>query len=377
VGEFLQKSGAVRVNYSYLREQFADCGAILHDIKGLIETSQFTLGAAVRQFEESFARLCASRHAVGVGSGTDALFLALKAIGVGPGDEVISPPNSFIATTGAIVAAGARPVYVDVGEDFNINPALIERAIGPRTKALLPVHYAGCPAQMDRILPIAAAHRLPVVEDACQAISGALDGRVTGSFGIAAGFSLHPLKNLNVWGDGGVVVTSDPDVHARLRLLRNHGLRNRDEVEIFGYNSRLDTLQAIVANHLIKDAEAITNARIRNAARLDLGLRDLAGDVTLPPRRPEVRQVYHNYMLQARDRDRLLVYLHAKGVEAKIHYPIPLHLQPAARHLGYKVGDFPVCERQAKAILTLPIHQHLTDDQLGYMLETIRSFYRR
>ena len=367
----------MRVNYSYLREQFADSEAILRDIKGLLQTTQFTLGPPVQQFEQSFARLCASRYAVGVGTGTDALFLALRAIGIGQGDEVISAPNSFIATTGAIVAAGARPVYVDVGDDFNIDPDLIERAITGRTKALLPVHYAGCPARMDAILKIAKARTLPVIEDACQAISGAIDGRVTGSFGIAAGFSLHPLKNLNVWGDGGVVVTSDPAVYERLRLLRNHGLRNRDEVEIFGYNSRLDTLQAIVANHLIKNAEAITTARIQNAARLDEGLAPLSGDVTLPPRPKNVRQVYHNYMFQARDRDRLLAYLIDSGVEAKIHYPIPLHLQKAAKHLGYKAGDFPVCERQAGAIITLPVHQHLTADQIAYMIETIKKFYRR
>ncbi len=367
----------MRVKYSYLREQFADSEAILQDIKSLLQSAEFTLGPPVQQFEASFARLCSSRHAVGVGTGTDALFLALKALGIGPGDEVISAPNSFIATTGAIVAAGARPVYVDVGEDFCIDPDLIERAITTRTKALLPVHYSGCPARMGPILKVANACTLPVVEDACQAISAAIDGRVTGSFGIAAGFSLHPLKNLNVWGDGGVVVTSDPEIYERLKLLRNHGLRNRDEVEIFGYNSRLDTLQAIVANHLIKDADAITDARIRNAARIDAGIGDLAGDVTLPPRPENVRQVYHNYMFQARDRDGLLAHLLDNGVEAKIHYPIPLHLQKAARRLGYEAGDFPVTERQAKTIITLPVHQHLTDDQISYMIETIRRFYTR
>ncbi len=366
----------MRVNYSYLQEQFADSEAILQDIKGLLHTAQFTLGPPVQQFEESFARLCASRFAVGVGTGTDALFLALKAIGVGPGDEVISAPNSFIATTGAIVATGARPVFVDVGEDFCIDPARIERAIRKRTKALLPVHYSGCPAPMGPIMKIARAHKLPVIEDACQAISGAIDGKVTGSFGVAAGFSLHPLKNLNVWGDGGVVVTSDPKIHGRLKLLRNHGLQSRDQVEIFGYNSRLDTLHAIVANHLIKDAEKITNARIRNAAGIDEGIRDLSG-IVLPPRPHNVRQVYHNYMFQARDRDRLLAWLLEHGVEAKIHYPIPLHLQKAARHLGYKKGDFPVTERQAKRIITLPVHQHLTDAQIDYMADTIRKFYTR
>jgi dTDP-4-amino-4,6-dideoxygalactose transaminase len=367
----------MRVPYSYLREQFADSEAILRDIKELLETSAFTLGPAVEQFERGFAKLCASRHGIGVGSGTDALFLALKALGVGAGDEVITAPNSFIATTGAIVATGARPVFVDVGEDFALDPERIAQAISPRTKALLPVHYSGCPAPMPRIVPIADAHRLPVVEDACQAIGAAIDGHVTGSFGVAAGFSLHPLKNLNVWGDGGVVVTSDDDLCERLRLLRNHGLRSRDEVEIFGYNSRLDTLQAIVATHLLREAEAITSARIRNAALLDAGLGGLDGCITLPPRPANVRQVYHNYMVQARDRDRLLAYLLDHGVEAKIHYPIPIHLQKAARRLGYAPGDFPVCERQAASILTLPVHQHLREDQLLFMVDTVQAFYAR
>jgi aminotransferase EvaB len=367
----------MRVPYSYLREQFADSEAILRDIKDLLETSAFTLGPAVAEFERGFAKLCQSRHAIGVGSGTDALFLALKALGVGPGDEVITAPNSFIATTGAIVATGARPVFVDVGEDFAIDPDRVEPGITPRTRAILPVHYAGCPAPMDRLLPIAEAHRLPVVEDACQAIGAAIDGRVTGSFGVAAGFSLHPLKNLNVWGDGGLVVTSDDAMRDRLRLLRNHGLRSRDEVEIFGYNSRLDTLQAIVGNHLLREAGAITGARIRNAALLDAGLGTLPGRITLPPRPPGVRQVYHNYMVHARDRDGLLAHLLDHGVEAKIHYPIPIHLQKAARGLGYKPGDFPVCERQAASILTLPVHQHLREDQIVFMIDTVRAFYAR
>jgi dTDP-4-amino-4,6-dideoxygalactose transaminase len=233
----------MRVAYSYLREQFADSEAILRDIKALLESTEFTLGPAVRQFEESFAALIGSRYAVGVGTGTDALSLSLKSLGVGPGDEVISAPNSFIATTGAIVAVGARPVYVDVGEDFNLDPESITAAITSRTRALMPVHYAGHPAGMDRITQIAREHGLPIVEDACQAIGAEIGGRRVGTFGVTAGFSLHPLKNLNVWGDGGVIVTDSAEVCERLRLLRNHGLRNRDDVEIFGVNSRLDEVR--------------------------------------------------------------------------------------------------------------------------------------
>jgi aminotransferase EvaB len=367
----------VRVPYSYLREQFADSEAILRDIKGLLESTQFTLGPALAEFESRFAHLCGAPHAVGVGTGTDALFLSLKALGVGPGDEVITAANTFIATGGAIVQAGARPVFVDVLDDFNIDPGKIEAAITPSTRALVPVHYAGQPARMGPILEIATRHGLPVVEDACQAIGAAIDGRLVSNFGVAAGFSLHPLKNLNVWGDGGVIVTNSAELDAKLRLLRNHGLKNRDEVEIFGYNCRLDTLQAVVGNHLIGEVEAITAARIRNARALDVGLAPLAPHVRVPRRRPSERHVFHLYMFEADNRDGLLAHLGEKGVEAKIHYPVPLHLQPASRRLGYKEGDFPEAERQAKRIITLPVHQHLREEQVRYMIDCVTEFYRR
>jgi dTDP-4-amino-4,6-dideoxygalactose transaminase len=367
----------MRVPYSYLREQFADSEPILRDIKGLLESSQFTLGPPVAEFEERFARLCGARHAIGVGTGTDALFLSLKALGVGPGDEVITAANTFIATAGAIVQAGARPVFVDVLDDFNLDPGKIEAAITPRTKALLPVHYAGQPAKMKAVMDIASRHRLPVVEDACQAISAAIDGMLLSNFGVAAGFSLHPLKNLNVWGDGGMIVTNSQELERTLRLLRNHGLKNRDEVEIFGYNCRLDTLQAIVGNHLIRDTEAITSVRIENALALDAGLVPLAPRVRLPRRLPNERHVFHLYMFEADDRNRLLAFLHEREIEAKIHYPVPLHLQPAGRRLGYKEGDFPIAEKQATRIITLPVHQHLTRDQVQFMVDSVTAFYRR
>jgi dTDP-4-amino-4,6-dideoxygalactose transaminase len=367
----------MRVPYSYLREQFADSEAILREIKALLHSAEYTLGPPVAAFEAAFARLCGAPFAVGVGTGTDALFLPLKALGVGPGDEVITAVNTFIATAGAIAAAGARPVFVDVGEDFNLDPARIEPALTPRTKAILPVHYAGQPARMDEILAIATARRLPVVEDACQAIGASTGGRPVSSFGVAAGFSLHPLKNLNVWGDGGVIVTHSADLDATLRLLRNHGLRNRDEVEVFGYNSRLDTLQAIVGNHLIGNVEGITAARIRNAQALDAGLAPLAPRVRIPARQPSERHVFHLYMIEADDRDRLLQHLTERGIEAKIHYPVPLHLQPAGRRLGYREGDFPEAEHQARRILTLPVHQHLVPEQIEFTVEAVTEFYRR
>jgi len=366
----------MRVPYSYLRDQFADPDPIFRDLRALVESGDYTLGVAVARFEQQFASLTGARHAIGVGTGTDALFLSLKALGVGAGDEVITAPNTFIATVGAIVASGARPVFVDVADDFNLDPARIEAASTPRTKAIMPVHYAGQPARMPEVLAIAQARGLVVIEDACQAIGAAVDGRTVGTLGAAGGFSLHPLKNLNVWGDGGVIVTNSDEIDARLRLLRNHGLRTRDDIEVFGYNSRLDTLQAIVGNHLIGHAEAITIARIKNALALDAGLADLAPRVRVPARAATMRHVFHLYMIEVEDRDLLLAYLIARGVEAKVHYPIPLHLQPAARHLGHRAGDFPIAERQAGRILTLPVHQHLTSAQIEYMIETVHAFYR-
>ncbi len=384
----------MKVEYSYLLEQFkveegkakvkyvdlpkqANVEAILSDIKELlIKTGQFTLGPSVTEFESRFAKLCETKYAIGVNSGTDALFLTMKALNIGSGDEVITAPNSFIATAGAIAIAGAKPVFVDVNEEYNINPDLIEKAITPRTKALIPVHLTGNPADMPRIMEIANRYKLYVMEDACQAVDASINGQAVGSFGIAGAFSFHPLKNLNVWGDGGMVTTDSKELSDKLVLLGNHGLKNRDEVEFFAYNSRLDTLQAIVANQLLNVLDAITDTRIRNAKKYDDALSDMADYVTIPPRKSNVKQVYHTYVIQAKERDRLGAYLAKKGIETKVHYPIPIHLQQASKYLGYKEGDFPVCEAQAKSIITLPVHQHLTDDQVEYVIDNIKKFYK-
>ena len=365
----------MKLEYSYLKEQFADHKAIFDEIDGLIESGDYTLGSAVEEFEKRFSRLIGTKYAIGVNSGTDALFLSLKAIGVGPGHEVITSPNTFIATVGAIAAAGARPVFVDVLDDYTINPALIEEAITPNTKALMPVHYAGHPADMPAIMRIAQNHGIPVVEDACQAISAAIDNRCAGTFGSSGGFSLHPLKNLNVWGDGGIIVTNSKELRDKLVLLRNHGLKNRDEVQIFGYNSRLDSLQAIVGNHLINDIEDITEKRIKWANKIDAGLADLGDYINIPERKHNIRYVYHLYMLMVKDRDNLLSYLLENGIDAKVHYPIPLHLQESARYLGYKEGDFPETEAQCKSIITFPVHQHLKEEQIDYLIDKVREFY--
>ena len=365
----------MEVKYSYLEQQFADPDPYLNDIRDLARSGDFTLGAAVKEFEERFAGLCGLPYAVGVGSGTDALALSLKALGVGPGDEVITTPNTFVATVGAIVMTGARPVFVDNNREYTIDADQIEQAITPRTRAIMPVHLTGNPAEMPAIMEIAGRHNLAVVEDAAQAVLASIDGKPVGSWGAAAGFSLHPLKNLNVWGDGGVIVTRSPDLWEKLRLMRNHGLGTRDEVVMFGHNSRLDSLQAVVANRLIDQVHCITERRIAHAKRFDEGFAGLEGHVILPPRRPGVKQVFHTYVIRAEDRDALVSYLSASGIEAKVHYPIPLHLQKAARYLGYQAGDFPVCEEHCRSIISLPVHQYLTSEQVDCVIDRVREFY--
>jgi len=240
----------------------------------------------------------------------------------------------------------------------------------------MPVHLTGNPADMPRIMEIANRHNLYVIEDACQAVSASINGQPVGSFGIAGCFSFHPLKNLNVWGDGGIIVTDSKELFDKIVLLRNHGLKNRDEVELFGFNSRLDTLQAIVANRLLNVLDTITNIRIRNAKIYDDALSNIVEYITIPPRKSNVKQVYHTYVILAKQRNKLGAYLAEKGIEAKVHYPIPIHLQQASKYLGYKEGDFPVCEAQAKSIITLPVHQHLTDDEITYVIDNIRRFYK-
>jgi len=367
----------MRVPFSYLDSQFANIDAYLDDIRELVKSGDFTLGRQLVEFERRFAEVTGMPYAIGVASGTDALILSLKILGVGVGDEVITTPMTFIATVGAIVMTGARPVFVDSEDGFVIDATKIEEAITPRTKAIVPVHYTGNVADMPAIMEIANRHNLIVVEDACQAISANLEGQPVGSWGQTACFSLHPLKNLNVWGDGGMIVTRSVELAEKLRLYRNHGLTNRDEVSIFGCNSRLDTLQAVVGNRLIEQVEFITNQRIANAKRYDEAFSQMNEFICVPKRRPGVKHVFHLYLIRARQRDELLAYLCENGIEAKIHYPIPVHLQKAAQYLGYKQGDFPVCEEDCRNIITLPAHQHLKEAEIDYTIDTVRAFYKR
>ena len=364
----------MRVPFSYLDRQFADVDDYLADIKELVLTGDFTLGAALTEFEEQFAHISGMPYAIGVASGTDAIIYSLKALDIGPGDEVITTPMTFIATVGAIAMTNATPVFVDSDDDFVINAAKIEAAITSKTKAILPVHYTGNVADMPAIKGIAEKYGLCVVEDACQAIGAAFNEQQVGSWGETACFSLHPLKNLNVWSDAGVIVCRSKELADKLRLLRNHGLINRDEVVIFGGNSRLDPLQAIVGNRLIGQTQWITEQRISNADRYDKAFAGVSS-IQIPTRRSIVKHVYHLYIIRVERRDELLTYLLENGIEAKIHYPIPVHLQKAAKHLGYKKGDFPNCEKDCKLIISLPAHQHLSDEEIAYTIKMVREFY--
>ncbi len=364
----------MEIGYSYLSEQFSNPDPILEDIKKLVFSGDFTLGKPMRDFELKFAQICQTKYAIGVGSGTDAIRLSLIALGIKEGDEVITTPNTFFATIGAIATVGAKPVFVDVGVDNLINPDLIEQAITPKTKAILPVHWHGCPANMDRINEIAQKHNLFVVEDACMAMGAQIREKRAGSFGNTGCFSLHPLKPINVWGDGGIITTDSEELKDKLLLLRNHGLVNRDECQFYAFNSRLDPLHAVVGNHLIKDFDWIIQTKIRNANLYDEELSKIS-EIVIPPRNKEVKSVYHNYTIFAKNRDQLLDYLIKKGVDAKIHYPIPMHLQEASNYLGYKEGDFPQAEYFCKNIISLPVHQHLSEEKIKFVIEKVKGFY--
>jgi aminotransferase EvaB len=365
----------LEINHNYLQDQFSDFEDILQNIGKVVQRGDFTLGRAVEEFEQRYANVIGTKHAIGVGSGTDALFLSLKALGVGPGDEVITTPFTFFATIGAIVTAGATPIFVDVQKDYNIDPLKIEQAITNKTKVILPVHWSGKPCEMGQIKKIAQKHGLQIVEDACHAISASIDGKEAGSFGAFGCFSMHPLKNLNVWGDGGIACTNSDKLADQLKLMRNHGLTGRDHCNIFAYNSRLDTVQAVVADHLLNKIEDITRSRIDNAQMLDERLIEIE-QVTLPNRDlGRVKQVYHIYSLCFEKRNELQKYLTSNGVDAKIHYPVPMHLQPAAEKYGHQVGDFPIAEQIANTTLSLPVHEFITKENIEKMVSLIKGFY--
>ena len=355
-------------------QQFSDKDLILEKIKEVVTRGDFTLGREVDRLEEAFAKLVGAKHAIGVGSGTDAIFLSLRALDLHPGDEVITTSFTVYATIGAIVTAGGTPVFCDIEDDFNISINGIKKLITDKTKAIVPVHWSGRPCEMKEMIEISEEFGIPIIEDACHSILAEYHGRRTGTFGITGCFSFHPLKNLNVWGDGGIITTNSDEMNSKIRLLRNHGLTDRDHCEVFAYNSRLDTIQAVVANHLLDKIEAITNARITHASYLDSGLGGVTG-INIPKRDAGVREVFHIYSFMAENRDALWDFLRDNGIDAKIHYPIPMHLQPAARYLNYKKGDFPITERVANQTISLPVHEFVQLQDLDFMISKVKEFY--
>lgn len=369
-----RQTNQISINHNYLSQQFADHDVILKKIREVVIRGDFTLGEEVDLLEQEYAALNGVKHAIGVGSGTDALFLSLKSLGIDKGDEVITTPFTFYATIGAIVTAGATPVFVDAGADYNIDAEQIEAKITSRTKAIMPVHWSGKPCDMDVIEAIAARHSLAVVSDACHAIKASYKGRPSGALGTVACFSFHPLKNLNVWGDGGIITTDSDELADKLRLLRNHGLVGRDECKIFAYNSRLDTVQAVVARHLLGKIDHITKSRVSNAEYFDRALKAVP-QITVPKREDDIYQVYHLYQILCKDRNALQAHLIGHGVDAKAHYPVPMHLQPAAAFLGHKLGDFPVTEKISDSTLSLPVHEFITREQQDFVIQLIRDFY--
>ena len=347
---------------------------ILTAVEEVLDHGQFVNGEETTAFEKAFAQLCEVQFAVGVSSGTDGLILALHALGVGFGDEVITSPNSFVASSSCISWVGARPVFVDVKEDYNIDSTQIEDKITARTKAILPVHLTGRPAEMQMILEIAERHNLYVIEDCSQAVSAEYYSKCVGSFGTIGVFSLHPLKTLNACGDSGIITTDDVDIYEELLLLRNHGLRSRGDCVTWGLNSRLDSVQAAILLIKMDYLDLWTNKRISNAKYYQKELSEVDA-IKLPKDKPYEKAVYHTFIIEMDNRDALRSYLLEHGIETSVHYPVPIHLQVAAKDLGYKRGDFPVTEKQSERILSLPVHQNLQDDDLDHVVKTIKAFY--
>lgn len=367
----------LNILHNYLTPQFSDYKKILKKIEKVIKNNDFTLGKEVDFFEDNIKKLIKQKYVVAVGSGTDALMLSLKCLGVREGDEVITTSYTFYATIGAIVTAGAVPKFVDVDDDYNINPDLIERAITRRTKAILPVHWSGRICEMDKIMKISKKHNIPVVEDACHAIEAKYKNKFAGTFGAFGCFSLHPLKNLNVWGDGGYVVIKKKKDYKKMLLMRNHGLVGRNKNLLFGYNSRLDTIQAVVANHLLKKIKKISTKRSQNSMYLEKNLKNIK-QLEFKKRENYLKEVFHLYEIRVKNskyRNNLIMHLRKKGIDAKIHYPIPMHLQPAAKNYNYKKGDFPNTERIASTTVSLPVHEFLSKKDLNKMIKYIKDFY--
>jgi len=360
-----------------LAAQYAAIGAEIRTaIDRVMASQQFVLGPEGAALEVEIANLCGVAHGVGVGSGTDALVLALRACGVRAGDEVLLPSFTFVATGSAVSALGAKPVFADIRpETYNIDPAELERRVTPRTRAIVVVHLYGLPADMDPILAFAKAHRLPVIEDNAQAIGASYKGRPTGSLGDAACLSFYPTKNLGAYGDAGMVVSNSPELSERIRTLRNHGQTAKYFSSEPGWNNRLDEIQAAVLRVKLRHLSNWQRARQANAAEYSRLFREVRG--VMPPFVPEgFEHVYHQYTIRIERRDALQQFLSERKIGSTVYYPYPLHLQPLYASLGHKVGDFPHSERAAQEVLSLPMYPELRKDQIARVVEAIADFVK-
>ena len=372
-----------------LKAQFDDIrDEVMEAVSRVLEEQRFILGQEVGFLENEIAALIGARAAVACASGSDALLLSLQALGIGPGDEVITTPLTFVATASSVARAGARPVFIDIRPDtFNLDPNLIEAAIGSRTRAILPVHLFGLAADLDPILEVAEAHRLAVVEDAAQAIGACYRGRHVGSLGAAGCFSFYPSKNLGGAGDGGMVTTNDPQLADQLRLLRDHGRRQKHSHEVSGHevlghevlgmNSRMDALQAAILRVKLPHLADWTRRRREKAERYRALFDEFAlvGNVKLPAAPPGCFHVYNQFTVRSSERDRLREFLRARRIPTEIYYPRPLHLQPAFAYLGYRAGEFPEAEAASREVLSLPIYPELKEERQVTVVRALADFY--
>ena len=365
----------MKVPYNYLPKQFENPDPYIKQWKKLIRSSDFTLGFYVEKFEKEFAKYIGSKYCIATNNGTDALILSLKALNIGVGDEVITVCNSFYATVGSIVAVGAKPVFVDSDKRYQINADHITRAITKKTKAIMPVHWGGASPDMLKIVDIAKKNKIHVIEDACMGIGGKINKKSPGSFGIVSAFSMHPLKSLNVMGDGGFVATNNKKIFKWLSKYRNHGMVERDKIDFWGINARLQPLQAIVAIHELDKLNNYLKLRNRNAKFLDKNLAKLYPNVILPKRNLKNFETFALYMAEFNNRNNLRKFLSKNNIETKIHYPIPLHFQKPGKKLGYKRNDFFNAEMQARRLVTIPVHQYLNLKHMKYICEKISLFY--
>jgi dTDP-4-amino-4,6-dideoxygalactose transaminase len=341
-----------------------------------LDNCSFCLGPDVAQFEKDFARFCGAEHCVAFNSGTSALHVGMLLLNIGPGDEVITTPCTFVATSWAISYVGAKPVYVDVEDStFNLDPKLVEQAITPRTKAIMPVHLYGHPANLDALLAIAARHKLPLVEDACQAHGAKYRGKVVGAFGALSGFSFYPGKNLGAYGEGGALVTNDAAFAARARALREHGSTQRYYHDEVGFNYRMEGIQGAVLGIKLKYLDQWNRERQRVGRRYHELLADTP--LQLPREADYAESAYHLYVVRHPRRDDLKKHLETNKIGCALHYPLSLHMQKCYAHLGYKAGSFPIAEKAAAQCLSLPIYPEMTDAQIQRVTEVIKDFFAK